>query len=352
MSKADPLQPLGGPAAWTGAAPHGWRHVLDGETVAEVEAALAAYDAPDWTAADAATLPLPRLARVLAEVSQWLETGPGIQLIAGLPVAEMAPTARRALFLAIGRLMGTPLNQNRAGELMADITDEGAAKRETRGRIETEDGEDFLASRARVHSTGALRYHTDRCDVAALLCVRQAASGGVNRLASAVAVHDEMARRRPDLARLLYRDIHRSRLGEEVGDNADYYPLPVFALRDGHFTTHYSQTYVEAAQLNPEVPRMSAEQWEALDLLAEIADEVAFEWRLSPGEVMFMNNHVVYHARAPYEDGEAPDRARLLYRLWLAVPNSRPLPDGHAVLFGDVRPGALRGGIAETGAHG
>ena len=248
--------------------------------------------------------------------------------------------------------MRTPLNQNRAGELMADITDEGAARRETRGRIETADGETFLASRARVHSTGALRYHTDRCDVAALLCVRQAASGGINRLASAIALHDEMARRRPDLAGLLYQDIYRSRLGEEVGDNADYYPLPVFALQDGHFTTHYSRTYVEAAQLNPEVPRMSGEQWEALDLLAEIADEVAFEWRMAPGEVLFLNNHVVYHARAPYEDGEGLGEERLLLRLWLAVPNSRPLPAGHAVLFGDTRAGALRGGIAKADAHG
>ncbi len=340
---AHDIRPLGGPAAWTGAAPAGWRHVLNAGQVAGIEAALAAGDGRDIAVAE--------LDGLLAEVGERLENGPGLQLISGFPVEDKTPAALHALFLAIGRTLGTPLNQNRAGELMADITDEGTSRREERGQIETEDGETFLASRARVHSTGALRYHTDRCDVAALLCVRQAAEGGINRLASAIAVHDEMVRRRPDLAALLYDDIYRSRLGEEVGDNADFYPLPVFALRDGHFTTHYSRTYVEAAQLNPAVPRMTDAQWEALDLLAELADEVAFEWRLAPGDVILMNNHVVYHARAPYLDGEDAGSERLLFRLWLAVANSRPLPESHAVLFGDIRAGAVRGGIAKAEAH-
>ncbi len=285
---------------------------------------------------------------LLAEIRERLETGPGIQLLSGLPVADQPLDALRALFLAIGRGLGTPLNQNRAGELMADITDEGAGRREERGKIETADGETFLASRARVHSSGRLRYHTDRCDVTALLCVRAAAAGGVNRLVSAIAVHDEMARRRPDLARLLYQDYYRSRLGEEVGDNEDYYALPVFAHWRGHFTTHYSRTYIEAAQFNPEVPKMSPAQWEALDLLASLADEVAFEWRLEPGDVLFLNNHVVYHAREPYQDSDESGRQRLLLRLWLSVANSRPLPDGHGVLFGDVRAGRVRGGIARA----
>ncbi len=347
-TKPNTLAPLGGAQAWRGTAPANWHHRVDPMAAAEIERALERFDPAAWTRADATTLPLPALTPLLAEISERLETGPGIQLVSGLPVAGKSVDALRALFLAIGRGLGTPLNQNRAGELMADITDEGATRLEERGKIRTAEGETFLASRARVHSSGGLRYHTDRCDVTALLCIRPAAEGGVNRLASAIAVHDEMARRRPDLARLLYQDIYRSRLGEEVGDNAEYYALPVFAHWRGHFTTHYSRTYVEAAQLNPEVPKMSPAQWEALDLLASLADEVAFEWRLEPGDVLFLNNHVVYHAREPYEDSDESGRERLLLRLWLSVPNSRPLPDGHGVLFGDVRAGAIRGGIAKA----
>jgi hypothetical protein len=39
---------------------------------------------------------------------------------------------------------------------------------------------------------------------------------------------------------------------------------------------------------------------------------------------------------------------RLLYRLWLSMPNSRALPPGFDVLWGTIEPGAPRGGIAQS----
>ena len=44
-------------------------------------------------------------------------------------------------------------------------------------------------------------------------------------------------------------------------------------------------------------------------------------------------------------DGEQSEQKRLLYRLWLSVPNSRPLPEHHSILWGNVEADALRGGI-------
>ncbi|GIS89585.1 MAG: hypothetical protein CM1200mP18_22950 [Gammaproteobacteria bacterium] len=73
----------------------------------------------------------------------------------------------------------------------------------------------FLSSRARTASTAQLRFHTDRADIVGLLCVSRAKSGGETRIASSVTVHNEMFRRRPALAALLYAPIYRSRLGEE-----------------------------------------------------------------------------------------------------------------------------------------
>jgi hypothetical protein len=66
---------------------------------------------------------------------------------------------------------------------------------------------------------------------------------------------------------------------------------------------------------------------------------------LEPGDLQLLNSHVTYHARAAYEDAGGPARDRLLLRLWLAVPDSRPLPHGFEVLWGDTAPGAVRGGI-------
>ena len=72
-------------------------------------------------------------------------------------------------------------------------------------------------------------------------------------------------------------------------------------------------------------------------------------FRFQSGDMQFLNNHVIYHARTAYED-DVGSRGRLLHRLWLSMPNSRALPEDHAVLWRNVEAGALRGGIAVASA--
>ena len=101
----------------------------------------------------------------------------------------------------------------------------------------------------------------------------------------------------------------------------------------------------ENAQSNQEIPRLRSSQNEALDMLAALANELCFEMTLQPGDIQLLNNHVVYHARDPFVDNAATGQKRLLFRLWLAMGNSRSLPESFEVLFGHTAPGAVRGGI-------
>src|SRR5262249_49661608 len=111
------------------------------------------------------------------------------------------------------------------GELMREIRDEGRDVGERYGQIRTPAAEaPVLSSYARTLSNGPLRFHTDRCDVVGLLCVRQAHAGGISKLASSVAVHNEMLSMRPDLAAVLYEDVYRSRFGEEGEQPDSVYP--------------------------------------------------------------------------------------------------------------------------------
>lgn len=351
------LRPIPGACAWRGEemvrSTH-WVRALDREALHEIDAALRAAQSQGlpWSATTRERFPLRTLEATLAEIARELEDGCGMVTLRGLPVERYAPGELRQIWFGLGSHLGRPVFQNRRGELMREIRDEGRSVGERYGQIPAPEGGPgvVLSSYARTLSSGPLRFHTDRCDVAGLLCARQARTGGISRLCSSVAVHNEMIRRRPDLAEVLYQDVYRSRFGEEADRPDVVYPLPIFGARGGKFTSHYSRTYIEIAQMVPSVPPLSAAQHEAIELLIALAGELSFETRLEPGDMQLLNNHVIYHARTAFEDDERTGDVRLLYRLWLSMPNSRALPAGHEVLWGSIEPGALRGGIGQTAA--
>jgi Taurine catabolism dioxygenase TauD, TfdA family len=349
------LAPIAGPAAWRGeemTRSSRWLRPLELRALEEIDAALGAARASGlaWDRTTREIFPLPTLAATLAEVARELEEGTGLVTLRGLPVERYTPEELRQIWFGLGSHLGRPVFQNRRGEPMREIRDEGRDVGARYGQLPAADGGSgvVLSSYARTLSNGQLRFHTDRCDVVGLLCARQARAGGQSRLASSVAVHDEMLRRRPDLAAVLYEDVYRSRFGEEADRPDVVYPLPIFGVREGKFTSHYSLTYIEIAQTVPGVPGLSAAQREAIELLMSLADELAFSTRLEAGDMQFVNNHVVYHARSPFEDDARTGQVRLLYRLWLSMPNSRSLPPGHEVLWGSIEAGAMRGGIGQV----
>jgi hypothetical protein len=95
------------------------------------------------------------------------------------------------------------------------------------------------------------------------------------------------------------------------------------------------------------VPKLSAAQNEALDMLAATAEELCLHSAFEDGDIQLLNNHVIYHGRTAYADDAPSGRDRLLLRLWLATPNSRRLPDGFETLWGCTAPGAIRGGVVQ-----
>jgi len=290
--------------------------------------------------------PLVVVAEKLQRVADFLENDLGLVKLSGFPVASYDLDALKLIWMGLGAYIGTPRLQDNNGQMMRSICDEGGNVGERHGQLKDE-GNQFLSSKARTYSNGVLRFHTDRIDVVGLFTVQQARRGGESKVVSTQAVHNAMLAQRPDLVALLYQPIYRSRLGEEQGGDSAIYPLPVFALENDQFTSHYSRTYVEAAQLLPDTPAMSEAQWEALDLLADQCEKLCYSMTLQPGDIQLLNNHVIYHARDSFEDDAAGHQQRLLLRLWLSMNNSRALPENHRVLWGDVSAGALRGGIGQ-----
>ncbi len=339
---------LTGRSVWTGAelaAAGDWIFTLDDAQCTEIDAALAGVRGKALFGFGTADFPLPLTAPLLAAVSAELEDGRGCARLRGLPVARYSEDDLRQIFWGIGRHLGTAVYQNATGEIMGEVRDE--TKRAVQSFAPTKEGR-VATARARSRASGPLRWHTDRCDVIALLCVRNAASGGVSKLVSIPAIHNEMLRRRPDLLGALCGDYWRMRPSDEDGPGVErVFAQPVFGFADGRITSQYSRTYVEQAQEVDSVPRLSAAQIAALDLLAEIAEELCLHSPFVPGDIQLLNNHVIYHGRTGYTDDEASRQDRLLLRLWLAVPDSRALPEGFDLLWGDIAPGSVRGGVVQ-----
>jgi hypothetical protein len=341
-------RPLAGRAGWYGKdldQSGAWIRTLNDTHRAEIDAALARVRHRPLFGFGRDDFPLNATAELLGEISDELENGLGAVRLRGLPVTRYSDDEIRQMFWGLGRHLGTPLYQNARGEIMGEVRDE--TRRAKKTYVESEPGK-VVSSRARARSAGPLRWHTDRCDVIALLCVRNAKAGGVSKLTSIVTIYNEILRRRPDLLELLCQDYWRARPADEDGiAPARAFALPVFGVQDGKLTCQYSRTYVEQAQEFPEVPRITAAQNEALDLLAEIAEETCLHSPFEPGDIQLLNNHVVFHGRTAYEDDSASQQERLLFRLWLSMPNSRRLPRGFEVLWGSTEPGAIRGGVVQ-----
>jgi hypothetical protein len=51
--------------------------------------------------------------------------------------------------------------------------------------------------------------------------------------------------------------------------------------------------------------------------------DIRADFMLEPGEMMFWHNFLVLHSRTAFQD--SPQQKRLLLRLWLHVPNGRPM---------------------------
>jgi hypothetical protein len=352
--------PLSGHAVWRGDEIKNskrWIRDLPASAAAELDAALVAVKQKglDWSQITRKDFPLSSLDDLLADIADELERGTGIMKLRGFPVERYDEDDLRKIYFGLGTHLGTPVFQNRSGELMRAIRDEGAHVGRTYGETKDQKGTTFLSSYARTLTNGGLRFHTDRTDVVGLLCVRQARKGGVSTLASTPAIHNAILARRPDLLDALFTDYWRSRFGEE-GTGKDgssttrssAYPLPIFGIRDGKFTSHYSLTFIEAAQMAPGVPKLTEKQKEAIDMLMATAQELCFEMTLEPGDLQLINSHVTYHGRTPFEDDHDAGMDRLLLRLWLTMPNNRPLPPGHEILWRSIDAGQPRGGIQQV----
>lgn len=307
-----PDTPVDSPAAWRGEDMRqrtDWIVQLSPDEIAELHQAqqFAAAGGRDMAAMTAADFPLPTLG---ARIAQWrddIRHGRGFVLIRGVPVAEWTERQAETFFWCLGHHFGMPGAQNPEGDLLGHVRDQRTSADVRYYRTNKE-----------------LAVHTDTADFVGLLCLRKAKAGGLSRIASSVAVFNELLRTKPHLVPRLFEPLWFDTKGE---GGVRAFPLPPCRYSRGELRTFWQSDYYRTVNRFDHVPKPTALEQELLDSYDGIANSARFhlDMDLEPGDVQLISNHTILHARTGFEDWPEPERRRHLLRLWISIPEERPL---------------------------
>jgi hypothetical protein len=280
-----------------------WVYALSAAEVEELAGAASlclgrGLDITDLTADD---FPLSGLASTIAGWAEEINNGRGFMLVKGLPTERFSDDEVRAMFWGIGRYLGLPVSQNSYGDMLGDVFDEGVR----------------LGVRVRGYRTNQLlRFHSDRCDMVGLLCVRQAREGGLSSLVSSTRVWNEILRNRPEYIGPLMKGYYYVSV-EEGGDLAPR-RVPVYSIENGVVSCRILRNTIETARQMGYANYSELEE-AALDHLDGLVnrDDLRLDMMLEPGDMQFINNYTTLHARTEFVDWPEPGRKRWMVRLWL-----------------------------------
>ena len=335
MSEIKPKLPLKHPSLWRGEEllqRTDWQVQLSDLEIEELQSVAEGVMDQSVEGIELGDFELPQLTPRLKQISHDLEQGCGAAWLRGLP-KDLDQALLERMFWLLALHLGVPLSQSAEGERLYSVADKGYAADDPRTRGP--------------NTRSKLSYHTDRCDVIGFCCYRQAKSGGENRIVSSMAIYNEILNRRPDLLNLLCEPFYYLRHTVDGGNEKPWCQQPVFSFCDGHFAASLLRVLIDRAHSHPDLPDLSSAQKEALDLVENLADEpfLHHSFYQEPGDILFINNWVNLHRRTEFEDWPEPDRRRHIFRIWLSVPNSRPLDPLFLDNYGAVEAGALRGGM-------
>lgn len=272
------------------------------------------------------TFPLPKLHKTLREISHELHFGHGFKVVRGVPVGKYTREENIIIYAGISSHIAPVRGRQHhqyagrpADVVLAHIKD--------------------LTAKVEANNIGAPAYtadkqvfHTDIGDVIALFALGEAAEGGQSYLSSSWKVYNELAATRPDLIWTLAEpwaaDTYVARMRILA------LPTTVMTLLSSRSFGKFDKPYTLAPLLHfqpatdtePErliiqyarrsftgywglprsssIPPITEAQAEALDALHFTAEKYAASLDFHQGDIQYVNNLSIFHARGAFRDSE------------------------------------------------
>ena len=269
---------------------------------------------------------------IYLQILDYLENDKGFFRLS-TKLGQQSEEETKNWFLEFCRKIGTPLSQSEQGDILLSVRNQSLDENDSRTRGP--------------NTNKKLSFHTDRCDAIGFLCLKPAKSGGENQIIQSEKVEKIIHKEQPHLHNILYQKFPYKTHTIDQANLPLYCEQPIFSRKDGYFACSYLRVLINRADQDPGCPYLSIHQKEALDFLDSVCEreELQTRFTLKRGEVLFLNNWTTLHRRTAFEDFSNPKQRRHLLRVWLSMPNSRPIDESFLANFGAVGAGELRGGI-------
>ncbi|ORX90130.1 Clavaminate synthase-like protein [Basidiobolus meristosporus CBS 931.73] len=318
---------LEGPKLWTGSDYEGkeeqWVYNLTEEELLEIDNAVKDFEATGkpLSAIQKDTFPLPNLGPKLKKlVEDEVVDGRGFLVVRGINPDQYS---REQQVIAYA---GTSAHIGKRGLQGRHVLGNGShhvSAAHIKDLVPKKGLDDIIAP---AYTNDHQVYHTDIGDIISLFAVGVAAEGGKSRIASSWTVYNELARERPDLIETLASNWAFQDDFAKEGEPG-YYQRPLLYYVENNLIIQYARRSFTGFGKNPrrdDIPPITEAQAEALDALHYIAEKYNLGVDFQKGDIQYINNLSIFHARDGFTDSE--EKQRHLLRLWLHPENAWKLP--------------------------
>lgn len=246
---------------------------------------------------------------LMAKANTEIRDGLGFVIIDRLPVDKYSRDEAVMLYWLLSSMIARPVAQSWDGKMIYDVYDKG--KPPGNGVRP-----DVTNVRQNFHTDNS--YNLCAPHYLGLLCLQTAKSGGISRLISFRAAHNEMRRRHPDLLPRLYQPFYFDRQREHAPDDVMTTRHAMFENCDGELVARLSLRQVIYGYKLAGEP-LDPEGKAALEALEAILEEPTM-WKdffFEKGQIQLLDNRRCGHCRTAFEDYPEPERRRRLVRLWM-----------------------------------